>query len=268
MGSVKLKMLWSEVVGAASLVLFNFGLCQEYYDDYTDFDCPEPNGKFPDPRQCDKYYICKKGVAEVQYCLEGLLFDYSIPNREKCVLPHNVNCGDRDLVQEVTVGIDPRCPKANGIFNFDDPAVCDRYLNCDKGVAFEMPCPAPLLFDISIGTCVRSDDLSEVAKRCDEENEYLEIDGFTCPGGENIGPQGLLQYHPIYPHPADCQYYFTCYFGKEPNKFGCPEGKVFDTEKQQCKDPEEVSDCRCWYQCLEDSRCPVDCNPDCSCPDE
>jgi len=231
------------------------------------YSCSEPNGKFPDPAQCDKFYICEKEKAKEVYCPEGLLFDYSIPNREKCVLPHNVDCGDRGEVQLRTEGIDERCEKANGIFDYDDPTVCDKYLNCDKGVAFEMPCPYPLLFDVTIGGCVRSAQLSEFAKRCDEDQEFQEIDGFSCPGGEVIGPQGLLQQHPIYPHPDDCQFYFTCYFGKEPNKFGCSSGQVFDTTNQQCKVPKEVPDCACWYECGEDSRCPDSCNPDCSCPD-
>jgi hypothetical protein len=26
-------------------------------------------------------------------------------------------------------------------------------------------------------------------QRCDDTNNFLEIDGFTCPGGETIGPQ-------------------------------------------------------------------------------
>ncbi len=178
------------------------------------YNCPEPNGRFPDPEQCDKYYICKKGEAEEILCPEGLLFDNSIPNREKCVLPHNVDCGAREFVQDRAPGSDPRCEKANGVFNHDDPRVCNKYLNCDKGVAFEMPCPDPLYFDVEIGGCVRQENLSEYAKRCSEENDYLEIDGFKCPGGDTIGPQGLLQQHPVYPHPNDCQFYFTCYFGK------------------------------------------------------
>ena len=179
-----------------------------------DYKCPEVNGRFPDPEQCDLYYICRKDSAEAVLCPEGLLFDFSIPNREKCVLPHNVKCGDRVLIQERTPGIDPRCEAANGIFNFDDPAVCDKYINCDQGRAFEMPCPAPLVFDITLGTCTRPEQLSEQARRCDEDQEFLEIDGFRCPGGEKVGPQGLLQAHPIYPHPTDCRSYFTCYFGK------------------------------------------------------
>ena len=97
------------------------------------YKCPENNGKFADAEQCDKYYICRKGAADEILCPEGLLFDDTVPNREKCVLPHNVNCGAREFVQERTAGIDPRCEKANGIFNFPDPKVCDKYLNCDKG---------------------------------------------------------------------------------------------------------------------------------------
>jgi hypothetical protein len=26
--------------------------------------------------------------------------------------------------------------------------------------------------------------------------------------------QNLLQTHPVFPHPSDCQFYFTCFFGK------------------------------------------------------
>jgi hypothetical protein len=229
-----------------------------------DYNCPEPNGRFADPEQCDKYYICKKGTAEAVLCNEGLLFDFSIPNHEKCVLPHNVKCGNRNLIQERTPGIDPRCEAANGIFNFDDPTVCDKYINCDKGRAFEMPCPAPLVFDIKVGSCVREAQLSEESRHCDEENEFLEIDGFSCPGTEAIGPQGLLQAHPIYPHPSDCRSYFTCYFGKEPNKFGCPEGQVFGALTQQCKPAEDVRECACWYSC--DAATCEDCNVDCTCP--
>jgi hypothetical protein len=36
----------------------------------------------------------------------------------------------------------------------------------------------------------------------------------------------LPQEHPVYPHPTDCQFFFTCFYGKEPNKFGCSNGQV------------------------------------------
>merc|ERR1712244_145062 len=68
-----------------------------------DFRCPEKNGKFRDFEQCDLFYICRKDVATIEFCPEGLLFDDKIPNHEKCVLPHNVDC-----------------ERANGVFNHPD----------------------------------------------------------------------------------------------------------------------------------------------------
>ena len=132
-----------------------------------------------------------------------------------------------------------------------------------------MPCSFPLVFDVALGACTRPEQASEEAKVCGEDvggGQLKTVEGFTCPGKEQIGPQGLLQAHPIFPHPHDCQFFFTCFFGKDPNKFGCPKGEVFNAETLTCKDPEEVPDCACWYSCGEDSRCPDSCNADCSCP--
>merc|ERR1711885_49698 len=47
-----------------------------------EFRCPESNGKFRDSEQCDLFYICRKGVATIEFCPEGLLFDDKIPNHE------------------------------------------------------------------------------------------------------------------------------------------------------------------------------------------
>ena len=66
--------------------------------------------------------------------------------------------------------------------------------------------------------------------------------------------------------PSDCQFFFTCFYGIEPNKLGCPKGQVYDAEAYVCKTPEEVSECSCWYDCGENARCPDSCNADCSCP--
>lgn len=242
---------------------------QDFSGPDFNFKCPEPNGLFADPEQCDLYYVCVDGVSEANLCPDGMLFDDSIRNREKCVLPHNVDCGAREFVQEPATYSDEGCERANGFFDHLDPAVCDRFYSCDNGTAHEMPCANPLVFDITVGSCVRKENRSPEAKVCDAEGEVgalKTIDGFTCPGKEVIGPQNLVQQHPVYPHPSDCQYFFTCYFGKEPNKFGCPKGDVFDALSLTCKTTEEVPECGCWYDCGEDSKCPDSCNADCSCP--
>jgi len=238
----------------------------------VEFECPEPNGKFADFEQCDLYYICRDGVATAELCPDGLLFNDKIPNREKCELPfeqpppYDVECGERVYVQEPSPDRDPKCERANGKYNHPDENECQKYIQCDNGRPYEFPCANTLYFNSVTGNCVTEAELAKYpeARTCTEEKVY-EIDGFTCPGGEAVGPQNLLQAHPIYPHPNDCRYYFSCYHNKEPNKFGCSEGQVFAADTQQCKPPEEVPECACWYQEACPKDCP-DCNPDCSCP--
>jgi len=245
----------------------------EFAGSNFNFQCPEPNGLFADPEQCDLYYVCEDDVASPELCEDGLLFDDSRRNKETCKLPHGVDCGKREFVQEPQAGIDPRCPRANGIFDHEDPNECHKFYLCDKGTAHEMPCVASLVFDVSIGSCVRPEEASPEARRCGgdiagEEPKLKTIEGFTCPGKETIGPQGLLQAHPVFPHPTDCQFFFTCFFGKDPNKFGCSKGQVFDALSLTCKDPLDVPECACWYDCGEKSNCPGTCQADCSCPAE
>ena len=234
------------------------------------FECPEKSGLFADKDQCDLYYRCEDGVAETLLCPDGELFDNSQINREKCVLPYNVDCGDRKFVQAVQEGIDPRCKRANGYFEHEDENVCDKYYLCNNGTVFEQDCPVTTYFDVTIGNCKRRENLSPKARKCEEGagGDGLEDpeSGFRCPGRSVNGPTGILQAHPIFPHPKDCQFFYTCFFGKQPNKFGCSKGQVFDDKTLVCKKPEEVPICTCWYECDPNSACPTDCNADCSCP--
>ena len=92
------------------------------------FNCPEPNGLFADSEQCDLYYHCEDGRSEAILCPDGMLFDDSIRNHEKCVLPHGVDCKNREFVQARQEGIDERCERANGMFDHEDPTGKLRYL--------------------------------------------------------------------------------------------------------------------------------------------
>ena len=65
-----------------------------------EFLCPEPNGFFPDPEQCDKYYECVGEIPEEKFCPDGLLFEASNPNNELCDYPFNVDCGAREYVRK------------------------------------------------------------------------------------------------------------------------------------------------------------------------
>merc|ERR1711874_527096 len=156
-------------------------------DEAPFFECPEPNGKFRDNEQCDLFYICRKTIATIEYCPEGLLFDDTIPNHEKCVLPHNVDCGSREFVQEPSPDRDEKCEKANGVFNHPDESVGDKYIQCDNGRAFEFPCPNPLIFDVKFGCSEGNvfDRLTQVCKPAEEVDEckcwYACPENSQCP---------------------------------------------------------------------------------------
>merc|ERR1711971_874187 len=76
------------------------------------FRRPEKNGFFPDLEQCDKYFECVADFPEEKFCPDGLLFDATDPNSELCDYPFNVDCGDREYVQEPEPGLDPKCYRA------------------------------------------------------------------------------------------------------------------------------------------------------------
>ena len=61
----------------------------------SNFICPEKDGYFEDPRQCDKYYDCYDGIPEERLCPDGLVFDPFSRKREPCDHYFNVDCGDR-----------------------------------------------------------------------------------------------------------------------------------------------------------------------------
>lgn len=69
-------------------------------------------------------------------------------------------------------------------------------------------------------------------------------DGFTCPDGEVMGPNGRSLPHPTFPHPEDCQKFYICRNGVQPQKGSCPSGKVYNEETFMCDNPEKVEG---WY---------------------
>ena len=59
------------------------------------FKCPAKDGQYPDPIQCDLYYVCVNGVATAKLCEDGLVFDEFKRSNHKCDHMHNVDCEDR-----------------------------------------------------------------------------------------------------------------------------------------------------------------------------
>ncbi|KAF7283382.1 hypothetical protein GWI33_000715 [Rhynchophorus ferrugineus] len=110
------------------------------------FKCPQGTGYFPDLEQCDLYYECSKGNYEEKLCPDGLVFDDSDPNHERCDIPANVECGDRTALQEAKPS--KGCPRANGYYRHEDPEICDKFFNCVDGTPVELPCPPEMGFSL------------------------------------------------------------------------------------------------------------------------
>lgn len=65
-------------------------------------------------------------------------------------------------------------------------------------------------------------------------------DGFQCPDGEVQGPSGRNLPHPTFPHPEDCQKFYICRNGVQPQKGSCSYGTVYNEETFTCDKPANV----------------------------
>lgn len=73
------------------------------FSDAQNFRCPDKDGQYEDPIQCDKYYECVDGVAKEKLCPDGLVFDPTLRKINKCDQPFNVDCGDRQELREFEI---------------------------------------------------------------------------------------------------------------------------------------------------------------------
>ncbi|KAL1139154.1 hypothetical protein AAG570_009214 [Ranatra chinensis] len=200
------------------------------------FRCPEKNGYYPDPVQCDLYYHCQGGQFEEKLCPDGLVFDDNNPSHERCDTPVNIDCGDRVELQEPKPS--KGCPRANGFFRHWEEDVCDKFVNCIDGVANEVPCPPGLYYDDDASSCKWAADSQR--KNCNQAKRDKLEDGFSCPEGEVSGPNGRTLPHPTFPHPDDCQKFYICRNGVIPQHGSCPAGAVYNEETFKCDEPQNV----------------------------
>lgn len=200
-------------------------------------ECPEPEGFFPDPYQCDKYFQCKDNVVVAQkLCPDGMVFNDFSPTHEKCDLPFNIDCSKRPELQ------DPQptnhCPRLNGFFYHENASVCNKFYYCVDGKFNMITCPEGLVYNQGTGTCLWPDEAKK--KGCTSE----ELFKFSCPKVDsNVAAQ-----HPRYPDPEDCQYFYVCINGEVPRRSGCKLGQVFNDKTGICDWPKYVPDCSEWYK--------------------
>jgi len=206
--------------------LFALFLSYAAGQDYTD-ECPEPNGFYADALQCDRYYECKDSQISDKLCPDGLVFDEDSTVFAKCSFPFAINCTGRTELQPAKPTA--LCPRQNGYFVHEDPKVCDKFYFCVDGLANPLSCPESLIFSPANGQCSYSDQIKR--EGCSSEDFF----GFQCPNDPNNSHA-----HPRYPDPADCQYFFLCFNGKDPRRNGCQTGLVFNPETVACDRQENL----------------------------
>ena len=208
-------------------------------DSDTDGACGEEDGFFADAVQCDKYYECKEGERTEHTCKDGLVFDASNKKWAVCSFPFSIDCAGREELQEANPT--ENCPRQNGYFPHPDPKVCDKFFQCVDGAANPITCPTSLVFDLNRGQCAYEEQAKREGCSTNSDN-FEELYDFRCP------PGGSPAVHPRFPDPKDCQYFYICIGGRDPQRSGCPVGLVFNPDKKACDHPDNVAgECRTWY---------------------
>eukprot|EP00095_Tigriopus_kingsejongensis_P001305 snap_masked-scaffold967_size75526-processed-gene-0.2 protein:Tk01305 transcript:snap_masked-scaffold967_size75526-processed-gene-0.2-mRNA-1 annotation:"hypothetical protein AaeL_AAEL009580" len=220
-----------------------------------DFECPQPEGSFPHPVQCDRYFQCSGGDPARRLCPDGLVFDPDKAGSAEDPCDHIQNtkhkCQGRPELQRPKPG-DGNCPRQNGVYPSPIESECDRFYSCLNGVGSSQQCAEGLHFDPEIGTCVwarestRKGCLSNSERQTQQVQAQPDIttatpaealsNGFTCPGGK-------LGVHLLLPHPTSCILYYVCLNGINPSEASCSGGTVFNRYTQKCDEPENVEDC-------------------------
>lgn len=120
--------------------------------DVQSFECPKKEGQFLHPTQCDKYYVCAKGVAKERLCPDGLVFNENIKLDEKCDRVFNVDCGDRTEMQKPK-GTKKECPRKNGAYAHPNRGICNIYYSCIDDDPVQQSCTTGLYFNEESGNC-------------------------------------------------------------------------------------------------------------------
>ena len=121
-----------------------------------DFECPEPDGLFAHPDQCDRYFECRNGQVSRKLCADGLVFDpEKTASEDPCDHLQNTKhkCRNKPTLQPPKPG-DANCPRQNGVYPSPDPTECDKFYSCLNGVGSAQQCADGLYYDPDIGTCV------------------------------------------------------------------------------------------------------------------
>nr|XP_042900434.1 peritrophin-1-like [Parasteatoda tepidariorum] len=130
--------------------------------------CPKMDGIFENEANCSSFYFCVNGMAYLQECPQGLVFDI---RNIKCDLPKVVGCKPPPGIMSVLT-----CPKETGIFRH--PTECGTFFLCQRNRAYKYECPEGLVFDYFDKKCVYSSNIKcpeDYLERRKHQNYYMKI---------------------------------------------------------------------------------------------
>ncbi|CAK9818114.1 Protein obstructor-E [Anthophora plagiata] len=192
--------------------------------------CPERNGRFPDPVQCDAYVECIDGIPEDKLCPEGLVFNPEAKFNYPCGYPIDVDCQGRPNRQPAQAN--DICPHQYGYFKVGDNRSCGQFVNCADGRGHIFDCPEGLAFNSATYRCDWPDQVPD----CDAE-AFL---GFRCP--DELKSSDLREGIHLYRSHVDCQRFYVCVNGR-PRLQNCGKGRAFNEEINACDDVANVTSC-------------------------
>jgi len=116
--------------------------------------CPRKNGYFSH-QDCDKYFFCNDGVANLYPCPGGLVF---APDKGQCTWIEEANrpgCKSNDKFEFSCPEVGP-----NEHPRYSDPEDCSKFYVCISGSAHHSSCPKGLVFHPESLACDRQEVLT------------------------------------------------------------------------------------------------------------
>lgn len=199
-------------------------------------DCTsQPDGTmFPDFERCQFFYICLDGETFNKQCPLEMFFDIEINN---CNIGECSDSGE-DPEQPITTTRDPtieegiKCPPSNNLpelIFIPSGEVCERYFICVNGQPIRQLCRDGLYFNPEINKCdfpenvdcefSKTENSTTTPEHPEDENGFP-----ICP---NVG-------HSFFPHPNNCDLYFSCFMGFRSVQ-QCPFHHHWDIRTNRCR---------------------------------
>lgn len=190
--------------------------------------CPENYNveKLFPHENCGKYYQCVHGSPVERTCPQGLHFNN---DTWRCDYPLIANCMKRS---------EPCQENWTGLIGHED---CNKFYQCDDGVAHEFSCPPGLHFNVNTLLCDWVDNVNCERGPGDKDDTVEEN---SSESGSDSKPDSKCSddwsKEILLPH-EHCSMFYKCTYGV-PVEIACPQGLVYNPETLQCDWPENV-DC-------------------------